>query len=401
MARFPYLFFRMIPVADKLKDIRPFVVMEVLARADALRRAGHPVIGMEVGEPDFATPQPILDAAGRALAGGATRYTSATGLPELRRAIAGFYASDYGLSISPSRIVVTAGGSGALLLASALLTNPGDEWLMTDPGYPCNRNFVTAFGGEPRGLPVDASTHFQLTAERVSSEWRENTRAVLLASPANPTGTEVTKAELAAIAAEVRARQGVLVVDEIYHGLSYDSDVRESALAVDDDVIVINSFSKYFCMTGWRLGWMVVPESTVPLVEKLAQNLFICPSTVAQHAALACFTAETRAITESYRESFRERRDFLVPALSQCGFDIPAKPSGAFYVYAGIPEGQGDAPGFCRRLLEEHHVAVTPGADFGDHLADRYVRFSYAQGMPALTEAIDRMMVALANGTGP
>lgn len=381
--------------AKRLADIQPFRVMGLLARANELAGMGHNVVHMEVGEPDFATPEPIVRAGLAAISQGRTKYTPTQGIPELREAISEYYSSDHGLNIDPGRIVVTAGGSGALLVVSALLINPGEGMLLADPAYPCNRHFFKAFNGEGQLVPVTSDDGYQLSAELVRTSWRANTRGVLIASPSNPTGAVIRRDELCEISSQVRSKSGFLVVDEIYHELSYGPARTPSILAIDNDAFVVNSFSKYFGMTGWRLGWMVVPESAMTEVEKLVQNLFICPSSIAQYAALAAFTTESRDIMDSQREQFRRRRDFLVPALRQIGFDIPRMPDGAFYVYACIPEGLGDAETFCERLLERYFVAVTPGTDFGHYLADCHLRFSYAQHIDVLQEGVARIARAI------
>jgi aspartate/methionine/tyrosine aminotransferase len=376
--------------APRVDDIAPFHVMELLTRAKALEAAGRHIIHMEVGEPDFPTPAPVIAAAQAHLATGRVFYTPALGLPELREAIAGFYQSRYGIKLPASRIVVTAGASGALLLALACLATPGKEWLLTDPGYPCNRHFVRTFEGVPVNIPVRASSNFQPTLADLEQYWTENTVGALFASPANPTGTMLDTAQLAAIADFVRRHNGQLVIDEIYHGLTYERDAT-SALAHGDDIFVVQSFSKYFNMTGWRLGWLVVPERFTRDIEKLAQNLFISPSTPAQYAALAAFKPETLAILEERRNEFRRRRDFLAPELEKLGFRITAKPEGAFYIYADCSSLTKDSDEFSRQLLEAAGVAVTPGLDFGTHAPKNHLRFAYTTGIEQLTEAVERI----------
>jgi aspartate/methionine/tyrosine aminotransferase len=371
-------------------DIAPFHVMELLTRAKALEAEGRDIIHMEVGEPDFPTPEPVLAAAQAHLAGGRVFYTSALGLPELREAIAGFYQTRYGIAIPASRIVVTAGASGALLLALACLATPGREWLLTDPGYPCNRHFVRTFEGVPVGIPVEAENNFQPTLADLARHWNERTAGALFASPANPTGTMLDAGQLAAIAEFVRQRDGHLIVDEIYHGLTYERDAP-TALQFGDDIFVVQSFSKYFNMTGWRLGWLVVPEGYVRDIEKLAQNLFISPSTPAQYAALAAFRPETIAVLESRRAEFRRRRNFLAPELEKLGFRLTAKPEGAFYIYADCSTLTSDSDGFARELLESSGVAVTPGLDFGTHAPKSHLRFAYTTGIDRLAEAVERI----------
>jgi len=376
--------------ASRLADIAPFHVMELLTRAKAMEAAGHDVIHMEVGEPDFPTPAPIVEAAQRAIADGRMFYTPALGIPELREAISRFYQERYGIDVPASRIAVTAGASGALTLALACLVEPGSEWLLTDPGYPCNRHFVRAFEGCPVSIPVDADSNFQPTPAHLERYWNEKTTGALFASPANPTGTMLDGPALDALAQFVRGRNGQLIVDEIYHGLTYEG-TAPTALAAGDDIFVVQSFSKYFQMTGWRLGWLVVPERFVRDIEKLAQNLFISPSTPAQLAALAAFTPATQEILEARRAEFGRRRDFLAPALADLGFQLNARPQGAFYIYADCSRLTGDSERFARDLLERAAVACTPGIDFGSHAPSRHLRFAYTTNCDRLAEAIERI----------
>jgi len=378
------------PLARRSALIDPFHVMELTKRAAALEALGQPVIHLNIGEPDFTAPEPVVAALERAARAGHTQYTAATGLQPLREAIARDYGERYDLDVAPSRIVVTAGASAALSLACCALVDPGTAVLLADPGYPCNRHFVTAFDGVPRLIPVGPDTRFQLTRKLVESHWREDTRGVLVASPANPTGTSIAFDELGRIVDAVRARGGFTIVDEIYLGLSYDNAPR-SALAFGDDLIVTNSFSKYFHMTGWRLGWLVVPETLAPVFEKLAQNLYICASTLAQHAALACFDAASLAEYEARRLEFRRRRDFIVPALRGAGLPVPVTPDGAFYVYADCSAHSADSSEFAIELLERIHVSVVPGKDFGRHEPARYLRLSYATAMDKLEDAVARL----------
>lgn len=385
------------PYARRLAEIQPFRVMKLLARANELEQAGHRVVHMEVGEPDFPTPGPIVRAGQAALTAGRTSYTPSAGISDLREAISRHYEGAYGCAVDPGRIFITAGGSGALLLASALLLNEGEGLLMTDPGYPCNRHFLKSFHGEGQLVPVGPDDNYQLDGRLIDANWQTNTRGVLLASPANPTGALVSDEKLRSVCEALQDRRGFLVMDEIYHGLIYNPDKVVTALQVHEDALVINSFSKYFGMTGWRLGWLVVPDDAIAEVEKLVQNLFICASSIAQYAALEAFTPEARGIMEAQRNEFQRRRDFLVPALRELGFTIAGMPEGAFYVYARLPEGQGDSELFCDKLLEDYHVAVTPGADFGFYMAGDHVRFSYARDIPVLEEGVARMARALAS----
>lgn len=372
------------------RAIEPFHVMALLARANELQAEGHDVIHLEIGEPDFTTAAPIVEAGQAALAAGHTRYTAARGLPELRRAIAGFYGQRYGLDIDPERILITPGGSGALLLASSLLVDPGRHWLLADPGYPCNRHFLRLVEGAAQLVPVGPETRYQLTPHLVERHWDAQSVGALVASPANPTGTLLHRDELAALSDSLRGLGGHLVVDEIYHGLTYGVDAT-SVLEVDDDAFVLNSFSKYFGMTGWRLGWLVAPREAMPELEKLAQNLYISAPSMAQHAALACFREDTLAILEARRAEFARRRDYLLPALRELGFGIAVEPEGAFYLYADVSAFTQDAYAFCQHFIETEHVAFTPGLDFGRHLAGQHVRFAYTQSLPRLEEAVARI----------
>ena len=379
-----------VTTAARVAEIAPFHVMEVQTAARALEAAGRTVVHMEIGEPDFPTPAPVIAAAQKAIAAGDLYYTSALGLPALREAIARHYRDHYGVDVSPERIVVTAGSSAALLLVLALLVNRDDRFLMADPNYPCNRHFVRVLEGEPVGVPVGPETSYQLTASLVAQNWDSRTRGALIASPSNPTGTSVAHDEMRRIAAAVAQRGGHLVVDEIYLGLTYGSKPR-SVLEFADDAFVISSFSKYFSMTGWRLGWLVAPERHVRDIEKLAQNLYISPASPSQRAALACFDPETLAILESRRQAFEKRRDFLVPALRELGFRIPVMPTGGFFVYADCSDLTDDSERFCRDVLEGCGVAFTPGIDFGVHRASQHVRLAYTIDDAKLADGIQRL----------
>ncbi len=384
--------------ASRLADIAPFHVMELMARAQALEAEGRSIIHLEVGEPDFATAGPILEAARRFLSGGHVHYTAALGLRQLRETISGFYHTRYGLDVSPARIVVTAGASAALLLALGVLVSPGDEWLLPDPGYPCNRHLVRLLEGRPVSLPVDAASSYQPTAAGLAASWTPRTRGLLVASPANPTGTLLDPDTMATLAAAVAARGGTLLVDEIYHGLTYGVDAK-SALTLSDDVFVINSFSKYFGMTGWRLGWLVAPPGYVREIEKLAQNIYIAPSTVAQHAALAAFRPETISILEARREEFSLRRGVLLPGLRKLGFAVATEPQGAFYVYADSNGLAEDSSSLAEQLLMEAGVAATPGLDFGSNAPRRHMRFAYTVDRNRIEEGLARMAAFLSSRT--
>lgn len=375
-----------------MAQIEPFYVMDILARARALEAQGRSIVHMEIGEPDFPTPTPVVDAGIAALRAGCTQYTAALGLPELRRAIAASYPA--GARPDPARVAVTPGSSGALTLVFGVLINPGDEVLMADPGYPCNRHFVRMFEGRARLVPVDAATSYQLTADLIRRHWTAATRVVLVSSPSNPTGTLVPESELHAIARAVQELGGTLIVDEIYHGLTYAASAH-SALHCSPDVFVVNSFSKYYGMTGWRVGWLVAPEAYVDAVDRLAQNVFLAASTPAQHAALAAFHPEVRAELERRRAEFQARRDYLLPALRALGFEIPVTPEGAFYLYADCSRLTPDSESYARELLEKAGVAITPGRDFGVYAPRRHVRFSYANTRAQLEEGVRRIAAFL------
>jgi aspartate/methionine/tyrosine aminotransferase len=353
------------------------------------------MIFLNIGEPDFTAPPLVRVAAERALREGRTQYTQAHGLDALRERIARWYGERFRLAVAPERILVTAGASAALQLAALALVESGDEVLLPDPSYPCNRHFVAAADGVARLLPASADERFQLSAAAVDKAWSAHTRGVLLASPSNPTGTSIDPDEMRRIVEIVRARDGFTLVDEIYLALGYEERFGHSALAHGEDVVSINSFSKYFNMTGWRLGWLVVPPALVAPIEKLAQNLYICPSAVAQHAALACFEPESIAEYERRREEFRARRDFIVPALERLGLPVPVVPDGAFYAWFDCSAHATSSWDFCFDMMRRAHVALTPGRDFGRAGAERFVRLSFANSMPRLHEAVARLERAL------
>ena len=390
-------------LASRLDHIEPFYVMECAKAAQEMSRGplcdpaqgGRPMITLNIGEPDFTAAPAVVAAAGRCMAQGLTQYTPATGLPELREAIAGWYRTRHGIELDASRIIVTAGASAALQLATLALVDEGDEILLPDPSYPCNRHFVAAAGGRPVLLPASAAHRFQLDADAVIRAWSPRTRGVLLASPSNPTGTSIERSEMRRIVQAVRERGGVTLVDDIYLGLSYDEAFGHSALehaaTPGADIVVINSFSKYFGMTGWRLGWLVVPPALIAPIEKLAQNLFICAPAIAQHAALACFEPASIAEYERRRAAFRERRDFIVPALERLGFKVPVAPDGAFYVYADVSAFADSSWDFCFDMMRRAQVALTPGRDFGPSTAELFVRLSFASAMAELEEAVHRL----------
>lgn len=376
--------------SSRINDIQPFHVMALLARAKELEIEGKDIIHMEIGEPDFPTPQPIVDSGIEAISKGNIHYTTALGLPELREAIAEFYKTRYKVNVIPNRIVITPGASGALMLALGVIMQEGDEVLLADPGYPCNKNFVRFLSGKTRSIPVDATTAYQLTLKHLEDNWTDKISAVMVASPSNPTGTLLSQQEMIAMAAFVKEKGAYLIVDEIYHGLVYDTDVN-TALEIEKNIIVINSFSKYFNMTGWRLGWLVAPEDLVDDMDKLAQNIFLAAPTPAQYAALAAFKPETIAILESHKEEFKQRRNYLLPELKKLGFKIEVEPQGAFYIYANCEKFTNDSYKFAYDLLENIGVAITPGKDFGENKANAYVRFAYTTSLDCLKEGVKRL----------
>lgn len=376
--------------SQRVAEIETFKVMDLLKRAKLLDSNGFDVVHMEVGEPDFGTAPAIAAAAKDAIDKGLTQYTPAAGIPELREAISGWYKTKYNLDISPDRIIVTTGASSALLMVFSLLTDAGEGFMMADPGYPCNRQFLRFLEAKSQLVSVDAEQNFQLNASLVQQHWQPDTAGVLLASPANPTGAVVHRDEMSAIAQEVQQKNGALVVDELYHGLTYASD-DYSVLEVDPNAFVVNSFSKYFGMTGWRLGWLVAPLDAAHELEKLAQNLMISPNTVSQYAALAAFEPATLEELEGRKQQFKLRRDLLVSGLRDLGFSIPVMPEGAFYVYAGAQHVTDNTFDYCWSLLEEDYIATTPGLDFGQHRSNEFIRFSYTTGLDRIELALERL----------
>jgi aspartate/methionine/tyrosine aminotransferase len=386
-------------LARRLDHIDPFYVMECAKAAREIAASpacdpalgGEPMIYLDIGEPDLTAPMPVVEAAEAALRAGRTQYTEAMGLPALRERISQWYARRWGLDVPARRIVVTAGASAGLQLVCQALFEDGDEVLMPDPSYPCNRHFVAATGATARLVPTTPAMRFQLDADAVRTHWQAQTRGVLLATPSNPTGTSIAPAELARIVEVVREKGGVAIVDEIYQGLSYDPAFEACALRLGDDIVSVNSFSKYFGMTGWRLGWLVLPQALVEPVERLAQNLYICASSIAQHAAIACFDAASLAECETRRAAFRERRDFIVPALQKLGLEVPVVPDSAFYVWADCRRHATGSWDFAMRMMQTAHVALTPGKDFGPAHANTYFRLSFATSMPQLQETVRRL----------
>ncbi|MEY2777128.1 MAG: hypothetical protein RLY30_1226 [Pseudomonadota bacterium] len=380
--------------SHRVERIQPFYVMEILSRAARRPPDRGSLVNLVVGEPDFPTPAPIVQAAQAALLENRIHYTSALGMPELRAGIARDYLERDQISVQPEQVVVTAGASAGLLLALAAVIDPGDEVLIPDPGYPCNRAFVEALGGVPKALPLLAAHGYQPTAEDVLKAWGPKTRAVLLASPSNPTGTVISEAQAAGVLEAVRAKGGWLLADEIYLRLVF-SGVHRSLLqfaqGAHDCLISINSFSKTFAMTGWRLGWLVAPTALIPALERLSQNLFISPPVLSQKAALAAFTSETRAIVDGYRAAYAEQASYLVPALESVGFRVPARPDGAFYVYCDVSAHTQDSSRFCEQLCDDLGVLMAPGRDFTADQPERMVRVSFPKPVAVLSEGVARL----------
>ena len=377
-------------LAQRNELVMPFYAVELFKQASALSAQGHDIISLGIGEPDFTAPPQVVERMNEAAQAGMSGYTAPAGTVALREAIARYYQEHFSATVDPARVIVTSGASGALLLTCMTLINPGDEILLPDPSYPANQNFITAAGGIPRLIPSSPEQRFQLSAEDVRAHWTPATRGVLIASPSNPTGTSIAREDLKALVAEVKQRGGFVIMDEIYLGLYYD-DNPQSALTIDDNVIIINSFSKYFHMTGWRLGWLIAPEHLVASIEKLAASLAICTPSLAQHAALACFEPESMQIYEERRLSFKQRRDYLLPEFERLGLHVPVVPDGAFYIYADIRQHSQDSSQFSQRLLHEAGVAAVSGLDFGPAYASTMMRFSYATRLDRLQEAVNRM----------
>ena len=364
--------------------------MDILAQAKKLSQQGRTIYHMEVGEPDFSTAESIVNAGIEALKQSRTHYTPALGLPELRHAVAEYYERKFSLKINPERIIITPGASGAIQLVIACLLDAGENILLADPGYPCNRNIAQVLAAETIAIPVGAESYYQLNAELVANNWNDKTRAVMVATPSNPTGTLLPAEQLIELAQVVARNKGRLIVDEIYQGLVYDVE-DYTALEFSDECFVINSFSKYFGMTGWRLGWMVVPEAYIDVIDRIAQNIYLAPPTVSQYAALTALTAETQIELDRRRDEFKRRRDFLLPALEQLGFSIAVKPQGAFYIYANCEQFTDDSFSWVKELLTVQGVALTPGIDFGQYLANKHCRFAYTQSIEHLEQAVERI----------
>ncbi|MBI4725565.1 MAG: aminotransferase class I/II-fold pyridoxal phosphate-dependent enzyme [Rhodomicrobium sp.] len=369
--------------------IDAFAVMDVMRQANERQAAGEDIIHMEVGQPGTPAPRLVLEAVKRELDRGPLGYTDALGLPILRERIAKHYRDSYNIGISPERIVVTTGSSAGFVLAFLALLNPGDGIALPQPGYPCYRQIARVLGLKPVYLPARAESRFMPAAEDLRAAFRDaGARAVLLASPANPTGAMLPAAELAALVRVPQESGGWFISDEIYHGLTYAAPAA-TALAFSDEAIVINSFSKYFSMTGWRIGWMVVPGRLIRVFERLAQNLYISPPAVSQIGALAAFDATEEL--ETYKQVYAQNRTMLLEELPRAGFGKLAPADGAFYLYADIAHLTGDSEGFVRRMLKEIGVAATPGIDFDEEQGRHFLRFSYAGSFEHMREAVRRL----------
>lgn len=383
-------------LADRMSEIQPFYVMDLLARARQLEAQGQSIVHMEIGEPDFATPDTIIEAGQQALKDKYIHYTPATGIDELKQKISDYYQARFNIHVPSRRIIITPGASGALHLSLGVLLNPGDQVLMADPGYPCNRHFVRLLEAEAKTIAVTSDSAYQLTSDHISQYWTNRTVAAMVASPSNPTGTLINKPRMIDLIDRVHQNNGCLLVDEIYQGLVYAGD-EYTALSLTEQAFVINSFSKFFGMTGWRLGWVVVPDAYVDAVDRLAQNVFLAPHTLSQYAALAAFSDATMKILNQRRQEYQDRRDFLLPQLRKLGFQIPIDPQGAFYIYADASRFTNDSYNFVHQLLESAGVAVTPGIDFGQYRASQHIRLAYTRPIEVLDEGVKRMAAFVKN----
>ncbi len=377
-------------ISNRLKRIESFYVMSLMAEAKKLEAQGHHVVHMEMGEPDFSTPTPIIEAGIAALQKGITHYTPTLGLPELRETIAQFYHKEYGVSVLPEQIIITPGSALALQLVLSLIVSDGDQVIIADPAYPSTYNLVNLFGGKVLHIPVTEESMWQLNIDLLRQHWRESVNAVLLASPSNPTGTILEDQQLQSIAEFCNEKSVFLLVDEIYHGLVY-SKAPKTAVNINANTFVINSFSKFYGMTGWRVGWIVAPQAYLDEVNKLAQHTFLAAPTPGQYAALAAFNDDTHEILIQRREQFRKRRDYLIDALQALGFGIRVKPEGAFYIYADSSSFAKDSYDFACKVLRENHVAFIPGIDFGVAGAKEHVRFAYTTNLENLEIGIERL----------
>ena len=364
--------------------------MDILARCKEMEAQGRDIVHMEIGEPDFASPEPVVRAGITALQEHNTYYTAAIGLAELRKKISEYYWRRFRTEVKPEQIIITPGASGALQLIYAFALQTHKLIMLSDPSYPCNHNLAKLFGGSAVAIPVEADTQFHLTKKLIKRHWHNNVAAVLVASPSNPTGTLCDVKQLIEMADWLATKNRLLIVDEIYQGLCYGK-TSETIAGQRDNIFVLNSFSKYFGMTGWRVGWLVAPEQAVDELDAIAQNTYLATATIAQHAAIAAFSAETHAILERRRDIFQQRRDLLCDSLQAMGIEVPVIPQGAFYIYANISKFSEDSFAFCKLLLETKGVAVTPGCDFGEHRANEYVRFAYTTSEARLRAGMQRL----------
>ena len=381
------------PLSEIASHIQPFRVMKILGEAKALQSQGRDIIHMEIGEPDFPSLECVHQAAFEAAQLGLTHYTPSLGLPALRQKLSQFYQTFYQANVSAEQIMLTPGSSSALQLVLTAIVNPGDNVLLTDPTYPCNRQFVNLLYGQLVNVPSDADSNYQLNLALLKQHWQPDIKVVLVASPANPTGTVIEQAELMKMAHFLAERNAFLIVDEIYQGLVYDRPA-ESILANHarpDNIIVINSFSKFFGMTGWRLGWCVAPKILMPILDRLAQNLFLAAPTPAQYGAMAVLEPNALAQLEQRRAVFAERRDVLFNTMQAAGFKLKVMPQGAFYLYWDVSDWTQDSEQFCQDLLHKTGVAITPGTDFGEQEGHHYVRLAYTTDSEQLIEAVKRI----------
>ncbi|WP_022850466.1 pyridoxal phosphate-dependent aminotransferase [Limisalsivibrio acetivorans] len=372
---------------DRLENVTPFIVMDIVRKAGEIEDAIH----FEVGQPDISPSEKVFDALHEAIEKRSFPYTESLGIRPLREKIAGFYKNRYGVDVSPDRILLTVGTSGAFLIAYSILMNSGDRLAFTDPSYPCYKNFSNIMDIEPVMIPVDSSTNYQLTVDMLKE--KENIKAVQISSPANPTGNIYTGENLKELTKYCDENGIAFISDEIYHGLVYEDEPEHTALELSDEAIVINGFSKYFCMPGIRLGWMIMPERLVRRAEIVMQNLFISAPVLSQLGAMGAFD---EIFLRDYKEEYRRRRDYLYGELKEM-FPIDAKPQGAFYIWADISEYSNDSYAFCMELLEETGVAVTPGVDFGSNETNKYIRFAYTRNIDHMAEGIRRLKEYLKN----
>ena len=381
------------PLSHVATQIQPFRVMKILGEAKALQSQGKDIIHMEIGEPDFPSLACVHQAALAAAEQGLTHYTPTLGLPALREKLSLFYKTFYKADVAAEQIMLTPGSSSALQLVLTAIVNPGDKVLLSDPTYPCNRQFVSLLNGQLVNVPTDTNSNYQLNLALLKRHWQGGIKVVMVASPANPTGTVIEQDELMKMAYFLAEQNAFLIVDEIYQGLVYDRPA-ESILANPqrpDNIIVINSFSKFFGMTGWRLGWCVAPKDLMPILDRLGQNLYLAAPTPSQYGALAVLEKSALTELEQRRQIFATRRDVLFNSMQQAGFTLKVMPQGAFYLYWDVSEWTQDSEQFCHALLHQTGVAITPGTDFGEQEGQHYVRLAYTTQSEQLIEAVKRI----------